>query len=392
MRNVFLQSLTISLVKEYSKFFQEGEIDEEVLFGSPNLVPTTENSTKTGRRMPSPDIEASPKIGPSNDSTSRLLPPGIAKRSVSPSIEHCGSTSSIDIPRSPKMNIKKKREDPSVHFLLPPPASSLPTETNIKKVFENPSDENPELHRRNPKRITRHLSILDNPRPRSIPRTFTISRSKNLPILSITTNNSVTKKTLKQATETTILNQMIYSALFVLSNIIISAGVFAYLEGWTFFEGVYFSYVSFMTIGYGDYVLETFMARSFFIWFIFVAISSSTYMLSMISEYFGEQWEVERGVIEKRMGRYETKAKWKNMYGKKVGKNESTESLLSSGDELRTNDTDSESDGDNKSRDGLNQDALDAPMPTVYSISLSKSFDSGERRLMHDKLGEYSAL
>jgi hypothetical protein len=83
---------------------------------------------------------------------------------------------------------------------------------------------------------------------------------------------------------------MLYSVFFVFLNVIVFAGVFAYLEGWTFLEGVYFSYVSIMTIGYGDYVPRTVMGRSFFIWFIYIAISCSTFMLSMINEYIGEQW------------------------------------------------------------------------------------------------------
>ena len=43
-------------------------------------------------------------------------------------------------------------------------------------------------------------------------------------------------------------------------------------QGWTYFEAVYFSYVSLLTIGYGDYHPSTNSAKPFFVLWSLMAV------------------------------------------------------------------------------------------------------------------------
>jgi hypothetical protein len=119
-------------------------------------------------------------------------------------------------------------------------------------------------------------------------------------------------------------NRIIYShiafGVFTLLAIILGfGGMFAMLEGWSIGEGVYFTYGSIMSIGYGDYILRKHLSRSIFVWFTFTAIFVSTYFASMVAEVALDQWSVTIDTIEKRVDRYETKAKWKKRYAKQSG-------------------------------------------------------------------------
>jgi hypothetical protein len=64
---------------------------------------------------------------------------------------------------------------------------------------------------------------------------------------------------------------------------------------------------------YGDYKPKTLFSKSIFIWFIFIGIGSMTYLGSMISERALNEWVVTVKLIERRVDRYERKAKIKKM-------------------------------------------------------------------------------
>lgn len=189
-----------------------------------------------------------------------------------------------------------------------------------------------------------------------------------------------------KATKTTIVNQTIAAGIIVLANLIVSGWIFSYLENWTIGEGFYFSYVSFMTIGYGDYVLKTFLGRSIFIWYVFIAVASSTYTFSMLSELAYNQWTVTTDSIAKRVDRYETKARWKKEY---------LDELKRKGNKNQYHDDD-----EGKGKGKLKND--DLPLhktertgfnePRAFSVSISHSLDQSLSSLFRDHDPEVEPL
>jgi Ion channel len=147
-----------------------------------------------------------------------------------------------------------------------------------------------------------------------------------LPTVTIIGNKTLNQKHIIKATRDAIFRQTIIAIIILSLNILFGALIFAYHESWSFGEGLYFSYCSILTIGFGDYYLKSFISKTIFIWFIFLAIGSCTYLISMISELAFDSWKVTEESIAKRVDRYETKARWKKRYGSPSG-------LSASGDE-----------------------------------------------------------
>lgn len=84
-------------------------------------------------------------------------------------------------------------------------------------------------------------------------RTVTISRGATLPQLRIIapkkSTRSFQRQLVVQVTTFTFRIQIIYAALVVLLNLVIFGCIFAYLEGWHWLEGIYFTYCTLTTIG-----------------------------------------------------------------------------------------------------------------------------------------------
>ncbi|KAJ3141406.1 Potassium channel [Physocladia obscura] len=89
-------------------------------------------------------------------------------------------------------------------------------------------------------------------------------------------------------------------------------------------DGIYFTFITLTTIGFGDFSPKTPLTRSLFIWFVFVGIASVTYLGSMLSERILNQWTVTVGLIEDRVGRYEVKARIKRDWGSSNASNSSS--------------------------------------------------------------------
>lgn len=92
--------------------------------------------------------------------------------------------------------------------------------------------------------------------------------------LSRTEVMSVTKETFRL--------QILYAVAAVICNIMVFGVIFSVLEGWAYFDGVYYSYCTLSTIGYGDLTLKRIESRSLLIWHIFLGVASITYLSSMI--------------------------------------------------------------------------------------------------------------
>lgn len=82
-----------------------------------------------------------------------------------------------------------------------------------------------------------------------------------------------------------LVNTIILFVLFWL----IGALIFKYIEGWNYFNGVYFCFLCLVTIGYGDFHPDTALGRSFFvIW----AISAVPLMTILISNLGDSLWDL----------------------------------------------------------------------------------------------------
>lgn len=207
------------------------------------------------------------------DGTAPNMQPHVVVRRMSDSALYCqhlpGHPSSVSSPAS--SNIAMDHDMPDLHLGIP-----MPPESNRRKL--------------------------------------TVSRSQQLPKVTII-GQGLQETHVINLTRDILRYHIIFGASILCITIFSAACIFAELESWTIFEGLYFSYNSIVSIGYGDYVLKTRMGRSIFIWYVFFSICFSTYLASMIAEIALDEWSVTVGTIEKRVDRYETKATLKR-YGK----------------------------------------------------------------------------
>ncbi|KAJ3388244.1 hypothetical protein HDU84_000165 [Entophlyctis sp. JEL0112] len=109
--------------------------------------------------------------------------------------------------------------------------------------------------------------------------------------------------------------QILRAFLLVLAMMLVFALFFAYFEGWSVWDGFYFTFIALTTIGFGDLSPKTPLTRSLFVWFVFFGIAAVTNLGSLVSERLLNEWIVTVGLIENRMGRYEVKARIKREWG-----------------------------------------------------------------------------
>lgn len=87
-----------------------------------------------------------------------------------------------------------------------------------------------------------------------------------------------------------ILILMIFAGGFIYSNI----------EGWRYFDSVYYTVVTITTIGYGDFVPQTDLGKFFTMMFVFLGIAMAFYLFSIIGRYiFEKQLKKELAQSEK---------------------------------------------------------------------------------------------
>jgi hypothetical protein len=115
------------------------------------------------------------------------------------------------------------------------------------------------------------------------------------------------------STHAEIRKRAIISFVILILHILLSGLLLSYLERWSVPDGFYFAFSAFMTIGYGDFTLKNYLARSIFIWYVFMVAVSTTNFYTMMTELAVDNWQVTRKTIAKRVERYEYKSKWMDM-------------------------------------------------------------------------------
>jgi hypothetical protein len=115
------------------------------------------------------------------------------------------------------------------------------------------------------------------------------------------------------STHAEIRKRALISFVVLILHILLSGLLFSYLEKWSIPDGFYFAFAAFMTIGYGDVTLKNYLARSIFIWYVFMVAVSTTNFYTMMTELAVDNWQITRKTISKRVERYEYKSKWMDL-------------------------------------------------------------------------------
>ncbi|MBW0501168.1 hypothetical protein O181_040883 [Austropuccinia psidii MF-1] len=94
--------------------------------------------------------------------------------------------------------------------------------------------------------------------------------------------------------------------------------VFKFTEGWTFGESFYFTYVAFLTLGYGDYTVSSLGGRAFFTAWALLGIGNMTLLLAVLTQV----WELKykraigkRGIVCSTTSQFELATKNKETLG-----------------------------------------------------------------------------
>ncbi|KAJ1558335.1 Potassium channel [Nowakowskiella sp. JEL0078] len=207
----------------------------------------------------------------------------------------------------------EKALSPRTEFMLDDGENDMPSQVRARSV-----DYEELPFSTNKRRMKKSRST---PPSNRIRNKFVISRAEYLPHLTINgTDTEHRRSQIVSATKKTLLTQLYFSSLVTSMNIIVFGGIFAYLEHWSFLDGIYFSFSALSTIahylnnlGFGDQVPRTSQARAIFIWHVFFGIASMTYLGSIISELVLDRWVIEISRIQGRVDVYEHRAKLKKL-------------------------------------------------------------------------------
>ncbi|KAJ6600011.1 hypothetical protein DFH09DRAFT_628154 [Mycena vulgaris] len=91
----------------------------------------------------------------------------------------------------------------------------------------------------------------------------------------------------------------------------IGSVIFMKTEGWSFGISLYFCFIAFTTIGYGDYSPETPAGRTVFVVWALLGVATMTILISVISEAFSSKYHsaLHAGVFERAVKRYRERAR-----------------------------------------------------------------------------------
>lgn len=97
-----------------------------------------------------------------------------------------------------------------------------------------------------------------------------------------------------------------YRDLIFTAGIIIGIGtvVYHYLEGWTWFDSLYFSVITLSTVGYGDISPQTTGGKAFTMVYVIVGIGI---ILSFVNAFYAHYVKVLEQELEKRSNKKKQK-------------------------------------------------------------------------------------
>jgi hypothetical protein len=135
--------------------------------------------------------------------------------------------------------------------------------------------------------------------------TFNLGQSSVQGMKIFSSNQNInTEQVLKQTRDLNI-RQLKLSISLLLLIILCFSLIYSWIENWSFFEAIYFCFVNLCTIGYGDFVPKTVYGKSIYIYFMYTAVSATTWMGTVLLEFATGRWEIyiEKTDLEDEMDR-----------------------------------------------------------------------------------------
>ncbi|KAF9127598.1 hypothetical protein BGW39_005763 [Mortierella sp. 14UC] len=171
-----------------------------------------------------------------------------------------------------------------------------------------------------------------------------------------------------------------FSAAMFLIFWLVGAIIFTFVESWDFGLSVYFVFIAFSTIGYGDFVPKTMAGRSIFLAYCLIGVVTLTSLASLISEVLNKS--MRKHVVETQLRRTEH---LEALDDERAGHR---------GDNMEPRTTQGETDDAGSHRGGVSGNAIDDPTTsaapvdkTCYGalqnlVNVSKSFDEMLRKIL----------
>ena len=87
-----------------------------------------------------------------------------------------------------------------------------------------------------------------------------------------------------------------YREILITSIVVLLIGTIAYhyLEGWSWFDSLYFSMITLTTIGYGDFSPQTFGGKLFTLLYIIIGLGMILSFFHMLYNHFSEEMKITK--------------------------------------------------------------------------------------------------